>query len=621
MATSLFRRSLLTLSAAVVAAALVFALVGSAVTARAYAEANAASIVRSAVALAAALPPDALADPAEAAAFARAAASSGYRVTLIAADGRVIADSEADPASMENHRSRPEVAAALEGRASSSRRKSSTLGEELVYAAAPLRADASVADPADGALRPAGGAAPGALRIALRVPSLERALAPSRWAFALAALAFAALASAAAAAFSRTIARPLAALAKAARAYGSGSAPAPDSGARALKPDDPEEMRFLASTLDAMAAEIEARVAAAEAQGRELEAILDAMAEAVIALDSSLAITLANPAAEALFAGAGGATGGSLAGHGLLEATRSSALQEAAAACLASGERGATETALYLPSERFFRVLAAPLKGAAGVVLVLGDITELRRLERVRRDFVANVSHELRTPIQLIKGFSEELREVLGSEEPGGDIGAVAAPAASGQSDRFLGIIERNAIRMESLVADLLSLASLEREGRDVISAERRAVRPILESSREAVLPKAEGRGTEVVLECGEGLEARADEGLLEQALVNLLDNAIKYSPPGKVVRMSARAEGGFLVVEVRDRGIGIPARDLPRIFERFYRVDKARSRELGGTGLGLAIVRHIAIAHGGDVAVESWENEGSTFRLRIPLE
>jgi two-component system, OmpR family, phosphate regulon sensor histidine kinase PhoR len=625
MATSLFRRSLLTLSAAIVAAALVFALVGSSVTERAYSEANAASIVRSAEALTAALPPSALADTAAAAAFARAAAVSGYRVTLIAADGRVIADSEADPASMENHRSRPEVAAALEGRAFSLRRKSSTLGEELVYAAAPLRA-------AIGAAPPAGAAGPvtGALRIALRVPSLERALAPSRWAFAIAALAFAAVATAAAAAFSRTIARPLAALARTARAYGSASATAPDSGARALRPDDPEEMRVLARTLDAMAAEIGARVATAEAQGRELEAILDAMAEAVIALDSKLAITLANPAAEALFAGAGDGAGGSLAGRGLLEATRSSALQEAAAACLDSGERGATETALYLPSERFFRVLAAPLKGAAGVVLVLGDITELRRLERVRRDFVANVSHELRTPIQLIKGFTEELRgtlgteelrEVLGSEEFREVLGAGAAPSVSGQADRFLGIIDRNAARMESLVADLLSLASLERESRDVIAAECRAVRPILESAREAVLPKAEGRLTEVALECEEGLEARADEGLLEQALVNLLDNAIKYSPPGKLVRMSARAEGGFLVVEVKDQGIGIPARDLPRIFERFYRVDKARSRELGGTGLGLAIVRHIAMAHGGDVAVESWENEGSTFRLRIPLE
>jgi two-component system, OmpR family, phosphate regulon sensor histidine kinase PhoR len=622
MAANLFKRSLATLSAAVLAAALVFAIVGSSVMAGTYAEANAVSLARAAGALAAAFPPGALGDPVAATAFARQAASSGYRVSLIAADGRVVADSEANPATMENHRSRPEVAAALAGRASSSRRKSSTVGEELAYAAAPIPAGSGGDRPIQGAIR-----------LALHVPSLDRALAPSRWTFLVAAAAFALAALAAAAAFSRMTAKPLAALAAAARSYGSGAAAAPDSGARAIRPEDPEELRVLALTLDSMAAEIEARVAAAEAQGRELEAILDAMAEAVIALDSKLAVTIANPAAEALFA-----REGKLSGRGLLEATRSTALQEAAAACLATGERRAIETALYLPSERFFRALAAPLKAAsrrdggreleaegsepkgdpapAGVVLVLGDITELRRLERVRRDFVANVSHELRTPVQLVKGFAETLRSEYFGAEPLRE----GPPADPAQGERFLDIIERNAERMESLISDLLSLASLEREDRDRLAAEVRAVRPVLESAREAILPKAEARGTTVLIECPEGLAARLDESLLEQALVNLVDNAIKYSPPGKEVSLSARAEGPSLVIEVRDRGIGIPARDLPRIFERFYRVDKARSRELGGTGLGLAIVRHIAIAHGGDVSVESWEGEGSTFRMRLPL-
>jgi len=590
MAASLFKRSLLALSAAVLAAAIIFAAVGSSVTGGAYADANAKALERSATALAATLPAATLRDPAAAAAFASASASSGFRVTLIAADGRVIADSEAAPATMENHGSRPEVAPALAGRASTSRRQSATLGEELVYAAAPIRSAGSVV---------------GALRLALHTPTLDRALAPSRWAFALAALAFAAVALLAAAAFSRRIARPLAALAEAARAYGSGAATAPDSGYRAVRPDDPDEVRVLASTLDSMAAEIEARVSAAAAQGRELEAILDAMAEAVLALDSKLVITMANPAAEALFA-----PEGRLAGRGLLEATRSSDLQEAAAGCLASSERRSIETALYLPSERGFQALAAPLiapaGGAAGVVLVLADITELRRLERVRRDFVANVSHELRTPVQLVKGFAESLRE--GTADPE-------------QTGRFLGIIERNAERMESLINDLLSLASLEREGREwLAAAERRAIGPIIQAAREAIQPKAQERGTEIAVECEEGLAAKVDEGLLEQALVNLVDNAVKYSPPNKIVRIGARAEGGRLLIEVRDQGIGIPASDLPRIFERFYRVDKARSRELGGTGLGLAIVRHIAIAHGGDVSVESWEGEGSTFRIRIPL-
>jgi two-component system, OmpR family, phosphate regulon sensor histidine kinase PhoR len=568
-------------------------LAGGAVLKSAYAQANAKELGRAAEALAAAFAvtgADATMNNAILAArFAKEASSSGYRVTIIKPSGLVVADSEADPKLMDNHSSRPEVAQALSGFAASSRRRSATLGEELVYAAAPLRGK--------------NGDVEGALRLALHLPTLDRAIAPSMWILGLAALAFALAALIAAALFSRMISRPLASLALAARAYGSGNASSMVEGARAIGEEAPEEMLVLATTLDAMAAEIGSRVKAAEAQGGELEAILDAMSEAVLALDADLSLKLANPAARALFGISGEGTG-----RGLLEATRSSALQEVAADCLASGETRASEISLYLPSERSFQVFAAPLwrvGKSGGIVIVLGDITELRRLERVRRDFVANVSHELRTPVQLVKGFAETLLD--------------GALDDTEQARRFVGIIERNAGRMENLIADLLSLAALEREG-DRLQIESQAIRPIFESARDAILPKAEERGTKLAIDCEEGLEAKVEGGLLEQALVNLMDNAIKYSPPGTSVRASARAEGGFLCIEVRDQGIGIPAADLPRIFERFYRVDKARSRDSGGTGLGLAIVRHIAIAHGGEVSVESWEGEGSTFKIRIPL-
>lgn len=598
MAFSLFKRSLLLLSAAVLAAALVFAAVGMSVMGRAYEQANAQSLERAARALAAAFPAGALSDPLAAARLCAAiAASSGYRVTLILPGGKVLADSEADSATMENHAGRPEVAQALAGFPSLSRRNSATLGEELLYAAVPL----------DGG---PDGQVQGVLRLALHEPGLQGALAPSRWAFAAAALAFVAAALAAAAAFSRMTARPLASLARAARAYGAGEASSAAAGRRAIRPDDPEEMQILAATLDSMAAEIGARVSAAQAQGRELEAILDAMTEAVLALDSRLRIKIANPAALALFGLEAKAAEGGLLETSLLETTRSSGLQALAADCLESGERHSCELALYIPSERWFQAFAAPLgialNGNGGVVLVLNDITELRRLERVRRDFVANVSHELRTPVQLVKGFAESLIE-----------GAMSDPE---QARRFLGIIERNAARMESLIDDLLSLASLEREGEDHLMPVRAEIAPILLAAREAIAPKAEARGTRLRIECAEGLEAKVDAGLLEQALINLIDNAVKYSPPSTLVSISARAEASSLVIEVRDQGIGISARDLPRVFERFYRVDKARSRELGGTGLGLAIVRHIAIAHGGSASVESWEGEGSTFRLTFPL-
>jgi two-component system phosphate regulon sensor histidine kinase PhoR len=596
LAGSFFKRSLALLSALVFAAALVFAMVGSSVMDSAYARTNAKELIRTVTALAETFPAEALSNEERAAGYVKAATLAGYRITLVLPDGKVLADSEADPSSMENHATRPEILQALSGNTTSARRQSKTVGEELVYAAAPIRSNGGIV---------------GALRLALHEPNLDRALAPSRWAFAVAILAFAAAALAVAVVLSRMMSRPLASLAAVAGAYGSGEASSIDAATRAIRPEDPEEIRVLAATLDSMAAEIGARVSAAKAQGREFAAILDAMVEAVLALDSDLRITIANPAAKALFGLDGGASG-----RGLLEATRSSGLQEVAADCLESGERRDAEIFLFLPSERVFQAFAAPLKGASagpaegeaptGVVLVLGDITELRRLERVRRDFVANVSHELRTPVQLVKGFAETLRE-----------GAIADPE---QAQRFIGIIERNAARMENLISDLLSLASLEREGREWLKAERSAIGPILAEAREAILPKAEARGIDLIVGSEEGLVARVDVGLLEQAVVNLIDNAVKYSPPNTIVRAEARAEDETLVIEVRDQGIGIPARDLPRVFERFYRVDKARSRELGGTGLGLAIVRHIAMAHGGTVSVESWEGEGSTFTIRIPL-
>jgi two-component system, OmpR family, phosphate regulon sensor histidine kinase PhoR len=628
VAASLFGRSLGFLLAAVLAVALVFALVGLGVLDSVYSFANESSLLRAATALAASFPADSLGkmgaaapgaggasaspETARAAAFVDAATASGFRVSLILPDGRVLADSEAQASLMENHANRPEVASALRGLAASSRRRSTTLGVELIYAAAPIRARAQ------GARAEAGVVA--VLRLALHRPGLELALAPARWTFALAAALFVLAAIGAAAIFGRMMARPLKALSAAARGYASGEREGSAAAAAALGPGAPEELKLLASTLDTMAGEIGSRMLEARARGRELEAILYAIAEAVLALDASLKITIANPAAAELFGlrgpepapGDGGPS--PRASLGLLEATRSSALEAVAADCLSSGEARQAELSLFFPGERIFQAFAAPLGGPlaqggskpGGVVIVLNDITELRRLERVRRDFVANVSHELRTPVQLVKGFAESLSE--------------GALEDADRARRFVSIISKNASRMENLIGDLLSLASLEREGKDWLRAEKKELLPILESALEALGPKAEARRTRLLLDCEEGLTARLDAGLLEQAVINLVDNAIKYSPPDSTVRLGARAEGPNLLIEVRDQGMGIPARDLPRLFERFYRVDKARSKELGGTGLGLAIVRHIALAHGGGVSVESWEGEGSTFRLSLPL-
>ena len=615
MASTLLKRSLAAISAAVLVAALAFGLVAAAVLDRVYGEANASSLESAALALAAALPP-AAAEPGQAGAgpardwCAAVAAASGFRVTLVLPDGSVLADSGADPGAMGDHGGRPEVRAALAGSAATSRRRSATLGQELLYAAAPVRRG--------------GGAPVAALRLAEDLPSLSARLSRSRWILAAAAALFAAIALASALVFSRALSRPIARLAAAARGRLDESAQREAAGRRfraslapvaglAFEGPSPDEYLVLADAMDALDAELASRIEAAAVQGRELAAILGSMSEGIMALDRGLGLKYANPAARRLL----GLGDSARPGASILEAARSSELQALAAACLASGTPERREFALYDGPERWFRALASPLPAAAGgglegVVIVVDETTELRRLERVRRDFVANVSHELRTPVQVVKGFAESLLDgALGDRD---------------RATRFVGLVRAAAERMEGLIADLLALARLEQEGGGWLSREPTPIAPVLEGARDSVMPLAEKRGIAIGTECEEGLEAEINAGLVEQAVANLLDNAAKYSPEGSGVRVEARsaedpALGPAVVIEVRDRGPGIPARDLPRIFERFYRVDKARSRELGGTGLGLAIVRHIAMAHGGEARVESRYGEGSAFSLVLPRE
>jgi len=625
VASGIFRRSLAAVAAASIAAVLLTAGPAYLVARRLYSESNEVALGDTARAIAAALPKQAIADissdrTGELRRYARqVAAGSGLRITIVAPDGSVAADSGADPSSMDNHAGRPEIAEALRGRVATASRRSSTVGMELFYAAAPI----------PGLV----GGVSGALRVAADLPALEARLGPARLALALAAIAAALAALAAAALYSRQATRPIARLAAAAADYVSAVPPAAGAppgrpsrgkpsatGARRPFPafhleEGPEEIRLLGRAFGTMAGELAERAASAEADARERRALLDGMSEAVLALDGNLAVRQANPAAATLLC-----LGSPEAAIGccLLEAGRSPELEAAAREALERGERIESELALYgKEGERWYQVVASPLgrapsavdseAEAAGLVLVLNDITRLRRLERVRSDFVANVSHELRTPIQVIKGFAESLTE-----------GALGEPERAG---RFLGIIERNAERMEAIIEDLLSLARLEQEGERELERRPTAVAAILAAARDSVLPKAEARQVRIELDCDSALTASLNAGLVEQALVNLLDNAVRYSPPGSTVFVTARAgEGGpGAAIEVRDRGPGIPASDLPRIFERFYRVDKGRSRESGGTGLGLAIVKHVAEAHGGSVSAESWEGEGSLFRMTLP--
>jgi two-component system phosphate regulon sensor histidine kinase PhoR len=304
----------------------------------------------------------------------------------------------------------------------------------------------------------------------------------------------------------------------------------------------------------------------------------------------------------------------------LLEATRSTELVNAAKKALVSENAFEMELTFHTGAEQQFQVFAAPLSGVngvnarAGVVLVLQEITKLVRLERIRKDFVANVSHELRTPIQLIKGFSETLLDTADELDD---------KSGKKQIIHFTEIIRKNAGVMEDLTNDLLILAGLENNERaaaDIREMEELKIAPLIDDAVSSVLPQAKKKQIEIIVNCPDDLKAVVYSSLILQALINLIDNAIKYSSGKSKVWVSASNEDEELVLQVRDKGIGIPAEHHERIFERFYRIDRSRSREVGGTGLGLSIVRHIALLHKGKAEVESHAGEGSTFRIRIPF-
>ena len=509
----------------------------------------------------------------------------GYRLTLINAEGIPLGDSRFDTGNLENHRERPEVAAALQGREGSSRRKSATAGIDLLYAALPVYNGNTLA---------------GVFRLSRPVPNF--------WSrFAAAALPYLCLPVLSILAafggvfiFSRSLGNSFKNLVGLTQTV---SAETEHPGLAALPLiSDTLEFTALEGALRSMAAELNSRIRTAREESRRLEAILNGMSEVVLAMDERLRLSLINPQARDLFLIPAGT------GLSLLEATRSMELEEAARRVLKENGPLEFEITIHGPEKsRRFRVFAGPLSHTAGegVIMVLGDITRLIRLEQIRRDFVANVSHELRTPIQLIKGFSETLLDTSLDDRE--------------QIRRCIGIILKNAGAMENLTNDLLSLAALE-DGNYRPETEQRNIRELLTEAALSAGFLAEKKGSTIVIDCSPDLSARVNSLLMVQALINLMDNAVKYSPPGSRVRAGARTAGEQeLIFEVQDEGPGIPAQQLERIFERFYRVDKARSREAGGTGLGLAIVRHIALLHGGTAEAESHAGEGSIFRIRIP--
>ena len=373
-------------------------------------------------------------------------------------------------------------------------------------------------------------------------------------------------------------------------------------------PDDPvEEIGMLAESLNAMASQLDERIQRILRQQSEHQAMLSSMEEGVMAVDRSGTVLSVNDPCAALL----GVEPDNLRGRNVYEVLRKPDLLKFIENSQSSNRSLDGDLRFFNPEERWLHAHGTALHDARGqkigVLIVLHDVTRLRRLENVRRDFVANVSHELRTPITSIKGFVETLLE------DGLDDQANA--------QRFLGIVLRQVNRLDAIINDLLLLSRIERGNEDQrIDTDPEPLAQVLQVARETCEKKAQDKSIQIAVDCPVNLVAKINSPLLEQAVINLIDNAVKYSDAGATVRVTAAQEQSDIVIRVMDNGRGIAANHLPRLFERFYRVNKARSRELGGTGLGLAIVKHIMTAHQGSVQVQSTIGRGSTFTLRLPL-
>jgi len=511
--------------------------------------------------------------------------SARIRVTVILPNGKVIGDSDENPADMDSHADRPEFLKAVSGSKGSALRYSRTLDKRMMYVALPIRSSDRLE---------------AILRTSIPLTEVDEELGTIQDSITLGAFLIALFAAMICFYVSRRISRPIEEMRKGAEKFAEG-----DLKYRLPSPGTTETAN-LAEAMNLMAAKLESKIETEVNQRNQIEAVLSSMSEGVIALDMREHILSFNQTAAEMIAGLPAAK----KNQTIQEVIRDSEFSEFVGKAEKSNIPVKEDIFLYQNGERILNANASPLRNAKekriGTLLVLNDVTQLRRLERMRQDFVANVSHEIKTPLTAIKGFVETLQS--------------GAKDNQKEADRFLSIIDKHVNRLGAIIDDLLQLSKIEKENEaNLIQLRKTAVKRVITSSVRICRTEADKKQIEIYFTCDDLLEANIEPVLFEQSMVNLIGNAIKYSSEKSKIQINAEKTASGVSLSIEDNGIGISKRHLPRLFERFYRVDKARSRDQGGTGLGLAIVKHIIQAHGGYITVDSTPGKGSTFTIHLP--
>lgn len=516
--------------------------------------------------------------------ISKASEDINARVTIIDTDGKVLADSAIDEHTLDNHKNRPEVTSALKGVIGKNIRYSKSLKTDMYYIAVPVKEKNTVLK---------------IVRVALPLHEVNSYVFHLRLIIITAIFVVCVIVFLISLPIAKSVSEPLQNMARLARNIADGNFE------HQLPIISRDEIAELSHSFNYMAKRLKENVEEITNEKNRVQAILTSMADGVLAVDNEGKIILINPVVEYLF----GFKAAEVKGRPIIEIIRNFELEGIINQALQQEIFINKEIEIISPVPKIFKVRVSPFYTVdyvnIGIVVILRDITELRILEQVRTEFVTNVSHELRTPLTSIKGFVETLLD-----------GAMEEKVTS---ERFLKIISDETDRLNRLIGDILSLSKIEAKPTE-FSRTKVQMEKVINNVVSMLYPQANSKKLNLTTEISPLPAILANEDMMRQLLINLIDNAIKYTPPNGKVTVEAASVKGGVQIKIKDTGLGIPVASLPRLFERFYRVDKARSREMGGTGLGLAIVKHIVEANNGNVQVESKVGEGTEFIVYLPL-